>query len=239
MPNPIWTDLSNKLLAEMKAGVPVLESEVVNFTMTLGSEEIGSIMYAAVRDFGLPVPIDEYSLTEINHAYHLSEYLRRCPEAAAKWGWPESAPTVIEWGGGYGAMAKVFLRVFPNAKYNIVDLPGPLMAQRRFLKDNGVTSVNGWGADQYLSALPKCDLFISTWALSESPVNEQRNVADHYNWFGAKHLLMAYQNDKGKDGFPESSDFEDMMREKRLDRYQIPAYRRTSDPDQSNWYVFQ
>jgi hypothetical protein len=38
-----------------------------------------------------------------------------------------------------------------------------------------------------------CDLFISTWALSESPRKVYELVAG-CDWFGAKQLLMAYNN---------------------------------------------
>jgi hypothetical protein len=38
---------------------------------------------------------------------------------------------------------------------------------------------------------PQCDLFVSTWALSESTRASQDFVADR-DWFGADHLLLAY-----------------------------------------------
>ena len=38
----------------------------------------------------------------------------------------------------------------------------------------------------------KADLFVSTFALSESPSSVQTDVANR-SWFGAKHLLLAYQ----------------------------------------------
>ena len=126
--------------------------------------------------------------------------------------------TVVEWGGGYGNMAKIFKRLNSTpSTYIIVDTPLFSCIQWLYLATIlGEESVNLLqGPEDTIRAekinlLPICfvdrhkinaDLFMSTWALSESSKYSQDYVLDH-EWFNAKHLLLAYQD--SRDDFPEA-----------------------------------
>ncbi|KKP80020.1 MAG: hypothetical protein UR81_C0036G0006 [Candidatus Levybacteria bacterium GW2011_GWB1_35_5] len=57
----------------------------------------------------------------------------------------------------------------------------------------------------------KADLFISTWALSESSKFSQDYVTEH-DWFGAKSFLLTFQ--KGSKSFPYADNIGKLLREK-------------------------
>lgn len=139
----------------------------------------------------------------LHQAYHLALFRERiAPDLA-------SINTVIEWGGGYGRMALTFRRWAPQpATYIIIDTA--LLASLQWLylsavlEPAAVVLVDGEGAricPGRINIVPlgrlrdldriRCDLFLSTWALSESPAVMQDWVVER-SWYGARHLLLAY-----------------------------------------------
>lgn len=110
---------------------------------------------------------------------------------------------VVEWGGGYGNLAKLLRRLHGGA-LTYVAIDTPLFACLQWLY---LASVLGRDAVRLASEpergtitlIPvqhageidvQADLFISTWALNESPVTAQDLVVDR-DWYGAEHLLLA------------------------------------------------
>ncbi|MFC1649082.1 hypothetical protein ACFL2C_00005, partial [Patescibacteria group bacterium] len=57
----------------------------------------------------------------------------------------------------------------------------------------------------------KCDLFISTWALSESSKHSHKYVVSR-KWFGARRVFLAYQ--ESNNNFPHASDLGEYVRKK-------------------------
>ncbi len=121
----------------------------------------------------------------------------------------ESLQTIVDFGGGYGQMCHVFQQlVVPRPTVVLIDLPELLALQYFFLRIASRTPVVAHtelpirlqaGAANLLpvqlladSGLA-CDLFVSTFALSETPVSLQRLVVDHA-FFGANSLYMTGQN---------------------------------------------
>lgn len=126
--------------------------------------------------------------------------------------------TVVEWGGGYGNMAKTFKRLKPApSTYIVIDLPLFSSIQWLYLATIfGKENINLLQSPKdairigKINLMPVCfvadhkinaDLFISTWALSESSGYSQEYVINH-KWFNAKHILLAYQNSCSK--FPDA-----------------------------------
>jgi hypothetical protein len=142
------------------------------------------------------------SHTSIHHLYHLLRFAdtTRCDL--------ERMDTVVEWGGGYGNMAKLFRRLKP-VTYCIIDTPLFSTLQWLYLSTViGVESVNLLRRPDdviqtgKVNVVPLCfvdqiqlpaDLFVSTWALSESSRAAQDYVVSR-RWFNANHLLLAYQD---------------------------------------------
>lgn len=144
----------------------------------------------------------------IHHLYHFVRFLEttRCNL--------NQIDAVVEWGGGYGNMAKIFKRLKPAVStYVIIDIPLFSCLQWLYLATVlGEKSVNllQSSADtihaQKINLLPVCfvgdhkinaDLFVSTWALSESSRCSQDYVVNR-DWFNAKNILLAYQDNNDK-----------------------------------------
>jgi len=117
--------------------------------------------------------------------------------------------SVVEWDGGYGNMAKIFQRLKTRpSTYVIIDTPLFSCIQWLYLatvlgseKVNLCQKPEDRVAPRKINILPVCfvdsldissDLFVSTWALSESSSFSQDYVVQR-NWFDATHILLAYQ----------------------------------------------
>jgi hypothetical protein len=115
---------------------------------------------------------------------------------------------ILEWGGGYGGFARIVRRLRPSITYVLVDTDVALAMQWLYLSSilgpevvHLIRHEDDALAAGAVNLLPfrrldlvdgKADLFVSTFALSESPSSVQTDVANR-SWFGAKHLLLAYQ----------------------------------------------
>jgi putative sugar O-methyltransferase len=147
--------------------------------------------------------------TAINSAhqlYHLARFERST-------GWSVgNAKAVVEFGGGYGNLARVFRNLGNLTRYAILDLPLFSCIQYVYLSTvfgpDHVRLLDGTRdgivkRKIHLVPLPlldslivEGDLFLSTWALSESTKKAYSYVKNR-NWFGSKNILLAY-NDKWK-----------------------------------------
>jgi len=146
---------------------------------------------------------------------------------------PEAVRSVVEWGGGYGAMCRLW-QLLGVHTYTILDLP--LVAALQWLY---LASVLGEdevvlherpaapvaGRVNLMPAVAStplaADLFISTWALSESPADVQDAVAAG-RFFGATHLLLAFQ--RGAADFPDAAHLEPVVRSLGAHVEPVPGY---------------
>lgn len=195
MIDPIWQGLSDELILEIEAGIPLAYSRVVEYAMLFEDKDTIRKEMPLVAKHDLKV----WDLSSVHHAYHLALLLEQSPGFE---------PTrIIEWGAGYGSLCRIALHHFPECEYHIIDLDGPIMAQQRYLADvPGFDRVFFWDLWD-LENVPEGDLFISTWALSESQAEAHDYVIDERNWFGCDSLLLAYQIDKSAEGFVGSDSF--------------------------------
>jgi hypothetical protein len=122
---------------------------------------------------------------------------------------PAELRTVMDFGGGYGLMCHVFDElVEPRPTYIMIDLPELLALQYVFLRGADSIPVTAHTEMpvrirqctvnlvpiQFLASSEfECDLFISTFALSETPIFLQRHVAQR-GFFGADFLYLTGQN---------------------------------------------
>lgn len=141
----------------------------------------------------------------IHHACHLASY----KSAIGKEFW--SSDNIVEWGGGYGNMARLVRRLNPECTYAIIDLPElsalqyvylyTLLGDEVHLVTPGQTQVK----QGKVSIVPvgcvlsgeiniSADAFLSTWAITESPQEAQEFVCKNL-FFGAESILLAYHDD--------------------------------------------
>ena len=161
-------------------------------------------------NLGRPLLNDFEYTTSGNNIHHLYHLLKFFKETKTK---SPDINKVIEVGGGYGNMAKIFKKINSESTYVIIDIPIFSYIQAVYLKTiygrdavhivhanrpiikNGLINIIPLDKKILVSIkdiLIDVDLFISTWALSES--NEaMQNYIKNADFFKAKYLLIAYQ----------------------------------------------
>lgn len=157
---------------------------------------------------GIPFLLNSEYLTShnsIHQLYHLAKFQISTGVTL------KDINDVVEWGGGYGRLARIYYRLKEsNSTYSVVDTPLFSCIQWLYLASvlgpnhvNLITSIDSAIMPNKINLIPVCfidvleraakpDLFISTWALSESSKYSQDYVIKH-DWFNAKHILLAYQ----------------------------------------------
>ena len=146
----------------------------------------------------------------VHNLYHLIEYEEVSGNKLS------DVNSIIEWGAGFGNLARL-VRLYAGKKtYIAIDTPVVLTVQWVYLACIfGLDSVNivnednpeikdgcfnfvSWRDIDLLQDFSP-DMFISTWALSESTLEAQRHVADKLNFFNADHLILGLY--RGPEGY--------------------------------------
>jgi len=135
-------------------------------------------------------------------------YFARIAERIA----PGDLATIVEFGGGYGCLCRVFLELLPRTPtYVIVDLPEMLALQYVFVQASSARhrAVPHFSAPVEIvpgavNLVPvslagdlglEPDLFVSTFALSETPLSLQKKVADGGFFDSAALYLVGQETD--------------------------------------------
>jgi hypothetical protein len=135
---------------------------------------------------GHPLPYPFYPRSSgnlIHHAYHLAQFEQRMHVPV------QDMECVIEFGGGYGSMCRLFHRLGFKGTYIIFDLPPFSALQKFFLKSvgisvqethplasrpNGVICMSDFADLKVVLSEhvhKKNSMFISIWAISETPMH--------------------------------------------------------------------
>ena len=154
------------------------------------------------------------SHNSIHHLYHLIRFQEMTQKPL------DQFECIIEFGGGYGNMAKILKRINPAATYIGIDISLLCCIQYIYLSTlYGRDSVHMFTNEQsalkrgkinlvpiqllhQLSDQPDC-LFISTWGLSESTLAAQLYI-DSRSFFGAGSILLAFQANNSTFMFAEN-----------------------------------
>ena len=145
------------------------------------------------------------STNRSHHAYHLAYYEHKVKKSVEKWN------NVIEWGGGYGDMARLVRKLNEKCTYTIFDLPELCALQYIYLygllgeQVNLVVPGEGPIIEGKINVAPvsilmseeskvSAETFISTWGLTESPKEAQVSVFQR-DFLGAKNILIASSPD--------------------------------------------
>lgn len=185
------------------AGGPLLSAQLRLLRATYSQRELRRVLTEDIVGTP-PIVLPRYrtSRNAVHHLAHLTEYSTRTGVAL------DDVATVVEWGGGYGSLARLFVRLAKESTYVVVDIPIMSCLQWIYLASilgtervNLLTTRDDAIRQRVVNLLPlsllehhqlHADLFISTWALSECDQSAQRYVVDR-DWFGAERLLLAYQ----------------------------------------------
>lgn len=147
------------------------------------------------------------SHNSIHHLYHIIYFQNKTRTKITE------CDSILEWGGGYGNMAKIVKRMNNEITYTIVDTPLFCCIQWLYLSTilgrnqvNIITGLKDIISPRKVNILPvgllrkqniRADMFIATWSLSESSRFAQDYV-ESLNFFGAEHLLLAFQESAPK-----------------------------------------
>lgn len=104
--------------------------------------------------------------------------------------------TIVEFGGGYGSMARLVHNLGFRGTYIIFDLPEFLALQEYFLDRLNIKNIKYADSvsklKETLRLAPPPELFIATWSLSEAPVILRDDVLKELP--NIKYFLIAYQD---------------------------------------------
>ncbi len=204
------------------------------------------INYLSENAVGKPILNDsEYTSSgnTIHHLYHLAKFSKELGLNLKK------INSYVELGGGYGNLAKITKRINPNVTFVIIDIPIFSYIQYTYLstvlgKDQVVffnetksiipNKINLIPLDENLindftQIKYSPEVFLSTWALSESNQATQSLVRDN-NYFNANHILLAYQ--KANESFKFAQDVTNLN-----NNYSV-RYSEETEYLKDNYYLF-
>ena len=161
---------------------------------------------------GRPAPYPAYPQSSgnlLHHAYHVCRFEEATGARA------DEFDLVVEFGGGYGSMCRLFHALGFRGRYVVFDFAEFAALQQFFLKwlglpvlpaeslkegGPGVATVSEVGelkaAVESLAGGARRSLFLATWSLSETPVEFRHDIlslAPHFDAF-----LLAYQQQFGE-----------------------------------------
>lgn len=196
------------------AGGRVLQQELAFAEQHLPRDRLCRVLEEEL--VGKPVLMDGRYRTSHSAAHYMYHLLRF---AAATGSDPANFERTVEWGAGYGGFARLHRRWHGGRPTQVlIDLPIFSLIQWLYLSTvfgpEEVSLVTSPGVSIQrgkISIVPvgladgvsgPADLFVSTWALSESAAPAHSLVAST-KWFEAEHLLLAYQETSHH--YPDSS----------------------------------
>lgn len=216
---PFWRDklaeLENDLLPSPRADL--LNNKVIRWTMfapwstytpvefgyvrnRLGDRRTKALIHESRAGQPPTFAVGDYlsSGNIVHHAYHIVRH-----DEMAK---PGPIHTVVEWGAGFGSMARLWKRMDRKTTYVCVDTALFVAIEWLYLGSiyggQALNIVDGGGIKEgAINLVPlgavgaldmQADLFLSTWAVSESAKAAQ-DLLIKKNLYGAKHVLIGHQ----------------------------------------------
>jgi len=162
-----------------------LESNYPNKLLKLSEAPValGATVYSTNKGYNL-------CSNDLHHLYHLCRYQNSI-------GFGSSPLDIVEWGGGYGNMCKVFSYCFEEliGSYTIFDLPTMNTIQQKYLEQMGIEGVELLDSTTESSFNKSVDpsLFLSTWALSECPITTIDFINKKSNFLDNRILVSLHQ----------------------------------------------
>jgi putative sugar O-methyltransferase len=200
--------LHNKLISgTMVFGNSKYQREKISYIESaLNKNEIKNILRESI--VGLPAITNfKYLASEnsIHQLFHIASYKKKTNKNIL------SNKFIVEWGGGYGCLARMAKKINPTCTYVIMDLPELSALQFVYLTSIfGKDEVNFIGSESiieegkinlissdYFISLKKeitADAFISNWALTESGKDYQDYILESM-FFSAGDILIGCIND--------------------------------------------
>lgn len=177
--------------------------------------------YSVVRDF-LPIEALEFSRPEFHNLIHQAYHLWQWEQATGRK--VSELSTIVEFGGGYGAMALLCHLLGFKGRYVIYDLPEFSLLQEWYLSQFEVKAE--WPEENLLYGRP--DLLIALYSISETPMETRHNFFGRVRPDSSLFLYSGQWEDwNNVDYFQHESNYlNENWRHAEL----------THLPDRNNWY---
>ena len=145
---------------------------------------------------------------------------------------------IVEWGGGFGGLAYLAFIKYKNLTFTIIDIPASIMTQYLYLAtllgesnvnlvENGLIEtgkINLVRLDYFDKIKYDSDVFISSWAISESNNYSQEMVKSN-NFFNSKYGILIHQKASDRHKFAESLNSFLLTNKKILIQEEIPVFK--------------
>jgi len=241
-----WTDYQNRLDETIDNFIqqPTVLGAMFQTDTTLFLKELDYIqknnqeylsLFETPTEYGSPtlfvVGDKKYNPNDIHHLYHFCRYENSVGKVKTK-------QNILEWGGGYGNMCKVLHMILGELieTYTIVDLPKFTKLSKRYLDNtckntDNIVQIES-GSYEILSE-DSFDMFISTWALSESP-KECTDYLQKNGLLDSKKMLVSLHQCGNHIPFmEESTNLRNILREKDTIEENVSVI------DGVNYYIFK
>lgn len=142
------------------------------------------------QEFGGEILLEDgISPNLVHQAYHLHVFERYTKLKIS------NMKTIVEIGGGFGAMAVAAYRFGFNGTYHIYDLPEFSLLQEYYLSHVQVHTQTRVLFDTELFIPNETDLLIGMWSIGEMPTEERQPIYDEAKRI--KHFLFSFMPDWG------------------------------------------
>ena len=125
----------------------------------------------------------------VHHFYSLEQLFVNIPSFDLK-----KINSIFEFGGGYGSFARLVLRLGFKGEYTIFDFKIFNLLQKYFIKSSSIKNMskNVLYVNDIKNINGEFDLFVSLWALSESPLYLRDEILN--KCIQSKYILIGYQD---------------------------------------------
>jgi len=129
---------------------------------------------------------NESSENNLHHAYSLQILMEQTGHKLNEF------DTIVEFGGGYGNVCRLFKRWGHDKPYYTYDIPELIQIQKHYLKENDVVdNVHFMEELDAVESVIGNSLFLGMWSISEVPIEERARLLDNLKFFDCKNIFIA------------------------------------------------
>jgi hypothetical protein len=129
---------------------------------------------------------NQSSTNNLHHAYSLQILMEETNCVISDFG------DVVEFGGGYGNVCRLFKQWGHNKMYYLYDIMELTQIQKYYLSENNIINnvVYKNGLDN-IDNIENNSLFIGMWSLSEVPIEERYKLLENLGFYKCKNIFLA------------------------------------------------
>jgi hypothetical protein len=127
----------------------------------------------------------ESSTNNLHHAYSLQRLMEETGYIL------NEIDDVVEFGGGYGNVCRLFKIWGHNKKYYSYDIEELIQIQKYYLKENNINDVSFVKEHDVVDVVSGNSLFLGMWSISEVPVTERAVLLENLKFFECKNIFLA------------------------------------------------